>query len=234
MINLKNLKSLFIVEEGSEEKDVKKEEQENKNTKNGTPPKKATGKDKTVPTSKKRRTPNPGGEFDRRHYDKLMQAIEKNNIEGFDYLEFRSSLNALKSMPIDEATKFKTTFATATTLGLTYEKLLQSAEYYRTIIDKERDKFKITLEEQIKNKVISKENDIERLNKEIQKKSEEIKQLTEIINKHQVELGEVRAYINDISNKIEQTKNNFKATFEFLLKQFDADIEKINRYLSGK
>ncbi len=164
----------------------------------------------------------------------LLGALEKNNIDGFDYLEFRSSLNALKNMPIDESTKFQTTFATASTLGLTYEKLLKSAEYYRTIIDKERDKFKMTLQEQVKQRVISKESDIERLNKEIQKKSEEIKRLTEAINQHQADLGKVRAYIDDISNKIEQTKNNFKTTYEHLLKQFDGDIEKISRYLGGK
>lgn len=243
MINLKNLKSLFIVEESEgaektpEKKDpqpkTKEEGSETKDTQNGPAP---LPEQAVVNKSKsdKKKNPNPDGEFDRRHYELLMRAIENNNIDGFDYLEFRSSLNALKNMPIDESTKFQTTFATASTLGLTYEKLLKSAQYYRTIIDKEREKFKMTLQEQVQQRVISKESDIERLNKEIQKKSEEIKRLTEAINEHQSELGKVRAYIDDISNKIEQTKNNFKTTYEHLLKQFDGDIEKISRYLGGK
>ena len=47
--------------------------------------------------------------------DNLLKAIEANNLEGFDYLEYKQSLRSLSSMDMDEATKFNSAFAMAKT-----------------------------------------------------------------------------------------------------------------------
>ena len=54
-------------------------------------------------------------------------------ITGFDYLEYRRSLKSLETFPMDEATKFRSSYATASTMGVTVEKLLESIEFYNVI-----------------------------------------------------------------------------------------------------
>ena len=41
----------------------------------------------------------------------ISKAIEKANLPGFDYLEFRMAVDNLKKMDLDEATSFKSAFA---------------------------------------------------------------------------------------------------------------------------
>ncbi|MEZ4920023.1 MAG: hypothetical protein R2792_13045 [Saprospiraceae bacterium] len=64
----------------------------------------------------------------------LTQAIEKNNLPGFDYFEFKRAVSSLLQMDIDEATAYKSAFATAATMGLTKDKLLETASYYRNVV----------------------------------------------------------------------------------------------------
>ena len=53
----------------------------------------------------------------------LLGALDKNNLKGFDYLEFKQSLQSLAKMPMDEATKYQSAFAMAQTMGATPEKI---------------------------------------------------------------------------------------------------------------
>ena len=54
----------------------------------------------------------------------LLKAIKENNLPGFDYLEFKQSLNGLKKMDMDETTAIKSAFTTGSTVGLTKSKLI--------------------------------------------------------------------------------------------------------------
>ena len=61
------------------------------------------------------------GDIDSKSVDFLAKALDKNNIPGFDYLEFKQSLTALKKMGMDAETSIKSAYATASTVGLTKE-----------------------------------------------------------------------------------------------------------------
>ena len=73
--------------------------------------------------------------LDDKSMEYLTSALAKNNLPGFDYLEFKQSLGALASLNMDEATAYKSAFATASTVGLTKEKLLKD----RRIVIAHRD-----------------------------------------------------------------------------------------------
>lgn len=62
----------------------------------------------------------PDGKADPKFIDILLKSIEKNNLGGFDYIEYLSSLQKLDNMAMDEATKYKSKFVTAKTMGVTY------------------------------------------------------------------------------------------------------------------
>ena len=59
--------------------------------------------------------------LDERSLEFLTTALEKSNLPGFDYLEFKRAVaDLLSNMNMDEATAYKSAFTTvATTLGLT-------------------------------------------------------------------------------------------------------------------
>ena len=156
MINLKNLKSLFVLE-GDEEQEnaqnvetkrediIKVQEKEepivvsSADTPPPLPTQKPIEEEKMLETPTA--TPAPKPQLDKRYFERLMQSIQDNNMDGFDYLEFKSALKSLDSLPLDEATKFKSAYATSTTMGLTYETLLSSVDYYKKIMEREKDKF---------------------------------------------------------------------------------------------
>lgn len=226
---LKNLKSLFIVDDSEEEKkaapDAKKDAANptstaNQNTNPTTPP--------PIP---KVSTGDTSGVLDTKIVEKLLQAIEKNNLEGFDYLEYKKSLKALEKMPMDEATKYRSAFATASTMGVTLDKLLKTTDFYLGVLDKENEQFLGAFKNQFDDKVSGREREIAQFEAIIKEKSEQIKKLTEEITKHQQQIGELKAKVEQSNLKINKTQNDFKVSYSHLKNQLEEDKVKMQKYL---
>lgn len=64
----------------------------------------------------------------------LLKAIESNNIEGFDYLEYKNSLRSIENVIPDEGVRFKSAFEMAKTMGMTKAKLVESANHYLGVL----------------------------------------------------------------------------------------------------
>ena len=216
------LSSLFFEEDGSTE--------QADSSSGGSPPgaRRPTAKTTTMPGTG---TADTSGGFDKRIYGSLIKALEKNNQEGFDYFEFKNSLEALKNVIMDEATRFKSAFATASTMDVDLKKLVDSAKFYQTILKAEEEKFVSTLKETSKQKVAVKEKQVKDIENFIKTKSEQIKLLTDEINKLQVDKVKFTNIIADSKIKIEVTKNNFYATFNQILTKIKNDIDKMKNYL---
>lgn len=221
---LKNLKSLFIVEEPSEEK-KEAPKQEKKETLE------KTIKQTTVSASQPTRTTSSVSNVDRKIIEKLLSAIENNNQEGFDYLEFKKALKALEKMPMDEATKYRSTFATASTLGVTLNGLVSSAGHYVRVLEKENSTFLKTFEGQLSTKVGDKEKEIVQFDNIIKEKAAAIKQLTDEITKHQAQIATLKQEVQESRAKIDQTQNNFKFSYLHLRTQLEEDVQKMKQYL---
>ena len=73
----------------------------------------------------------------------LTDALLRNNLKGFDYLEFRASLRALASLKMESSQVFQSAFATASVIGLTKEHLVSSAEHYKSVLQKEKNSFDV-------------------------------------------------------------------------------------------
>ena len=161
----------------------------------------------------------------------LTKALGKNNLPGFDYLEFKQSLSALSEMQMDEATAIKSAFATAATVGLTKPKLLETASHYKSVLNKEKSQFDIALQKQMDQRVSSKLGEVEKLKAQIVKQQEQIKKLQEQIAKSQATIDNADKHVQEAKDKIRQTKENFEHTYQSILNQIDKDIENINTYL---
>jgi len=223
---LKNIKSLFIVDE------TPAENQPDQNQPSKQPPKPDQTTPPPLPNNSTLPPPLPGGAVvDQRIFDSLLKAMEENNQPGFDFLEFKSSLQTLAAFISDEATRYKSAYATAATMGLTVEKLLQSARFYQSILSREKENFDKAVSQQVDLNVTAKQKDVERLQALIQQKAEQIRKLTEEIAAHQEEMGKAQGVITESTNRIETTKNNFYFTLQAVMSQLETDVTNIERYL---
>jgi hypothetical protein len=167
------------------------------------------------------------GSVDNKILDSLFKAISDNNLPGEDYLEFMEALKAMKSLDLDDKIKFQTVMATLSTKGLTKEKIIDSANYYIKVLQNEHEKFDVAVNNEIERQVSQKKSEIAEIEKQNKERAAELTRITEEIQKNQVEIGRLNTVIQAADQKIKVTANNFNVTYEFLVSQINADIEKI-------
>lgn len=213
---LKGLKSLFIIEEEEVPQDKKLTEQASKQPHSKVIPESEAGKP---------------GQVSSKFMEVLLTAMEKANLDGFDYLEYKKSLQSLANMPMDEATKFKSAFAMAQTMGVSTEQLVTTAEHYINQLSREEQKFEKALVSQKERQIGTKLKQVKQLEDLVQQKAEQIKKLTIEIEKHQAQVADLKTQLQDASHKIETTKNDFIASYNQLVAQIEQDVEKIKQYL---
>ncbi len=173
---------------------------------------------------------DPAG-LDERSLDFLAKTLEQNNLPGFDFLEFKKSAAGLLKLGMDEATAIKSVFTTAATMGLTKEKLVETAAYYRNLLEKERDAFDNAHAVQMQEKVDSKKTGTIRLRDQIERNKSEITRLQD----------EIGGWLNSItdseklaaleSEKLEKSKKSFEFAHAEVLLRLDQDVEKIHQNL---
>jgi len=169
--------------------------------------------------------------LDQKSVDTLTKALNQANLPGFDYLEFKQSLGALQKLNMDESTAIKSAFATAETMGLTKNKLIETAQHYKSVLAGEKNKFQQALDNRVKARVYGKKNEIERLKKQVEEYKAKIQQLEGQISKHQATIDSADSTIRDEVDKIDSIHRNFEAAHQSLLNQIDKDILNINQNL---
>ena len=221
---LKNLKSLFIIEEEDPQAAAKP-----------TAPR-AEPAAAAEPAETARRSESgeaPPGQIDSKFSEVLLQAMERANVEGFDYLEFKRALQNLSQMPMDEPTRYRSAFAMAQTMGATPERLIQTAQHYISALSQEEAQFQRALANQQQKQVGAKQEQIQQLHGTIKQKEEQIRRLQAEIDQHRVELHSLETEISQASTKMEATRNDFIASYNHLVSQIEQDIENLRRYLAG-
>ena len=210
----KQLKSLFI-EEGKNAKkeavaaeEVKEAEiAENQDIvpESATPVEQADATTAPTPTE---------GKVSSKFMDVLLGAMEKNNVEGYDYLEFKKSLkNLAKVGNMDEGTRFQSAFAVAQPLGVNKAKLLETANFYLKILQDEETRFETALKNQRSKQIGSREEHIQKLAQSIEQKKKQIEQLQKEIAINQKEMDKIKSEISSSVTKVEGTKSNFVASY---------------------
>ena len=170
--------------------------------------------------------------LDKKSLDFLIKAIEKNNQSGFDYLEFKQALIRLRNMNVDQPIAIKSAFATASTVGLTKENLLESADYYLNVLKEEYKQFNNALDKQMDAKVHSREKQKATL----ASKKEAVEKKIQILA---AELEEVNNKLTNIDKeaetarkKIEETSLRFGRTLNSLTERIETDMELFKSHLA--
>jgi hypothetical protein len=171
------------------------------------------------------------GQISDKFFGVLAKAMETANQDGFDYFEFRQALANLKNVPMDDATRFKSAFAMSQAMGVTAEKLVNSAVYYVDVLKNEQNKFVQAAANQRQSQVGDKQAQADNLEAVMRQKAEQIKQLTAEIEQHGKDVETIKNDISQAVVKVEQTSRDFDATYQLLVGQIQADVNSMKNYL---
>ncbi|MEM7573092.1 MAG: hypothetical protein AAF433_09340 [Bacteroidota bacterium] len=157
--------------------------------------------------------------------------MDKANLPGFDYLEYKRALQNLRKMPMDEATRFGSAYAMAESMGVTPKKLIDSAQHYLDVLAKEQQQFQTALNGRRQAQVGDKMARQKDLGKVITQKQAQIKEIETEIKKLEQERSKLQKSITSSTTKLDQTEADFKTTLTTLSDQIKADVGKMKEYL---
>lgn len=224
----KKLKSLFIIEE----------ETTNTGSASASPEEKTADDPKANAADVKFEKPSfdkanpPKGKLDEKFVDRLLGAIDDNNLDGFDYLEYKQALQNLKNVEMDEATKYRSALAVAKTMGANKKVLESSALHYLKVLEKEEHKFVEAYKNQIQKQVNARSNQSQKLEQSIEAKKKKIEQLKKEIEADTKKLKESQSTIEAARKKVDQKKDGFYRAYHVVTEQIRTDLDKIARFLS--
>lgn len=169
--------------------------------------------------------------LDERAMDALVKALQRENLPGFDYLEFKQSLDALYKIGMDEDTAVRSAFATASTVGLTKEKLLKTAAHYKKVLMDEKQSFDQSMQRHLQQRVEGKLEEVEKLKKKVTEYEAKIEQLKAQIVKYNTTIEQADSTIAADKERIEATRGGFETTLQSIVNDIDRDIERIEDVL---
>lgn len=168
---------------------------------------------------------NKDNKLDERSTRALLSALVKGHGSDFDYLKFKQSVESLQKMNMDDSTAIKSAFATASTMGLTKDSLIKSAERYLGILSNESVSFSDALKSQIDKHVNSREDMISQLENKIKENNTKIEELKKENVLLQEKIDNVDTDVETAQTKIDSTKNNFKNSYLTITDVINKDIE---------
>ena len=225
---LKKFKSLFIIEEETSNQTAKKEDDNNNK-----PASTSKGNSIVKSNSSSANLSNviQEGKVNEKFLNILFDALEKNNLEGFDYLEFKKSLQSLSKVPMDEATRFKSAFAMASSMNVDTKQIIDSADFYLQVLKKEEEKFNNALAKQKSTKVHAQEEQVKLLENTVKEKAAQIKKLTTEIDQIQKEIQLTNEQIAEQTTKVNKTKNDFLMSYNKVVNQINTDVANMKKHL---
>lgn len=163
-------------------------------------------------------------DLDNNSVNHLIKAIKGNNLDGFDYLEFKHSLNNLLAIGMDKETAIKSAFVTAATVGLTEDILYNSAAHYQNVLQGEKEKFAKALQKQIDNQVDKREKQIDKLHNKINQISEKISALEQSKKEMLNLIDNAEEEIRESQTIISATQDKFQKAFNAVNQEIQEDI----------
>ncbi len=165
--------------------------------------------------------------------DILFEALEKGNVEGFDYLEFIRSISNLKKQNInnDEKTLFLSAYALSKTMNVDKDAILTSADYYLDLLNKEKVKFNDALVNKAAVKIKDKKENRELIINELERDKIEFDKLKKRIETNNKTLEKIEQELITANTKVKNIKVGFEQALTNLSSKILTDKEKIQKYI---
>lgn len=165
--------------------------------------------------------------------DVLFKALENNNMEGFDYLEFMQSISNIKKQNLtgDEIKLFQTAYALASTMKVTKPGLIESGKHYLEILDKEKSSFYNSLNNNANVKLEEKNKEINDLQKKISEDRAKLESLKNSIVADEEKYKSLSQELLQAQQKVNSVKTGFNQAYTSIADKINGDLNKIEKYL---
>lgn len=171
------------------------------------------------------------GEADTKSTNALVKAIKEGATDGFDYLRFKSSIKSMRELDMTEMQSFKSAFTTAQTIGITKDKLVKSASYYKNILGKELEKFGGALKKQYKQRVTDGQEKAKQLEKKKVETANKIKALQKELDGYDSHISQLMKLAEKENEKIVAARKRFLEAHTEIKNSIEADIKLMQEYL---
>lgn len=176
------------------------------------------------------------GTFDPEIYKDLQVELEKNNLEGFDYLEFYKVRKRQESIPnITEPQKYLMAYesiqAMASNQDVTKEHLVKTADHYIDVLNNQENEFKSEMAKAMEAKVQTRLDAAQEKQASIASKTEQIAKLNAEIGELNIAIQQDHSEAQQMKDKIEGTAKNFKYTIDIAKGEIERDKQSISNYI---
>jgi len=162
------------------------------------------------------------------YFDRLF---DKANFPGPDYYEFHKTMETLEAHIPDEKIRIAATYASLNIQGLTKQILIDSANKYIAIIDKDKADFELALKEKLRAEVLQRQKDIQDLEKKIAINAEQLQQLTKENTESQALIGKLKTDVLEQENKLNKNSKGYMLGSQAITNKINSDIQKIQSNL---
>ena len=169
--------------------------------------------------------------LDEKSVEYIAKAIEKANLPGFDYLEFRMAVDNLKKINLDEVTAIKSAYATMSTMGLTKERIIETAAHYKSVLIKEREQFDAASQKQQSLKIGQNLQQVGDLQRKVAENEAKIKQLQEEVEAARTKIRELDYERDNAAARIEDAKTKYLFAHQSIMNLMEKDVDNIRQYL---
>jgi len=165
-------------------------------------------------------------------FEKHFEALfDQANLPGPDYYEFWKMMETLEPHIRDERTRLSATYASLVVQGLTKDKLVDTAEKYKTIIQEDKNSFEKAVQEKGEGEIGQKRRQLKQLEDTIAQQTDMIRKLTQEIADAQAGMGTLTAAIADEEQKLMQNRQGYVLACDAMLQKITDDINKIKTTL---
>jgi hypothetical protein len=165
-------------------------------------------------------------EFDKfeKHFEKIF---EQANLPGPDYYEFFKMMETLEAHIKDEKARISATFASLTIQGMTKEKLVETANKYKELINQDKVTFEKVANDKSEKEIGQKRKDLQQMEETLVRHSEMIQKLTKEITETQISMGRLKSTITEEEQKLAKNKQGYLMACEAMMRKITDDITKI-------
>lgn len=163
--------------------------------------------------------------------DFLYKVRTDNNIQGPDYHEFSIALDDYKADIADEAQRVKLAFKSFKSMGVTPQKLVETANHYKKLYAEKRAAFDATIDKEIKNAVGTRKADVDSLNSRNASIDAEIEKLQKEKSTNEARIVTLNDEINSNSSRLNERKLDFQVTYDDVVGEIDRNLNLIQQHL---
>jgi len=174
-------------------------------------------------------------EVDRKFVEHFVELLEKANLPGPDYFEFKQALKSMEGLGLSEEKQFQASWASfrAMSGGLSDTTILTtSASQYVGVLDRDRANFLKDVEKAIGDRVGSLNQELNKLQEDNKAYAKQIVELQEKINANNDRLAKINGDIQEQSAKINDNRDSYEITYHSMVEQINSDLDKIKKYLN--